>query len=193
MRPATLDRVENGGSGSDINRRERKSKGTKLDKPSTLPARDLQSAAVLEAVKARPGNVGVCFYGGATAGLDSLCARRRPKSTVRAEESLRRGRTKERRRNKKARKKALAFVAAIRERRNGVSDRTKKRDEKTCVAFPNPTQNYSKNNAVESMMGIGSVLKYQFMAPGERARSWQLIRFRHFCSVSLALASLNHA
>jgi hypothetical protein len=30
-----------------------------------------------------------------------------------------RGRTKERRRNKKARKKALAFVAAIRERRNG--------------------------------------------------------------------------
>ena len=74
---------------------------------ATLPARDLQSAAVLEAVKARPGNVGVCFYGGATAGLDSLCARRRPKSTVGAEESLRRGRTKERRRNKKARKKAL--------------------------------------------------------------------------------------
>src|SRR6266446_9447131 len=72
VRPATLDRVENGGSGSDINPRERKSKGTKLDKPSTLPARDLQSAAVLEAVKARPGNVGVCFYGRATAGLDSL-------------------------------------------------------------------------------------------------------------------------
>src|SRR5260370_34564801 len=43
-----------------------------------------------------------------------------------------------------------------------------------------PTQNYSKNNAVESMMGIGNVLKYQFMAPGERARSWQLIRFRRF-------------
>ena len=208
MRPATLDRVENGGSGSDTNRRERKSKGTKLDKPSTLPARDLQSAAVLEAVKARPGNVGVCFYGGATAGLDSLCARRRPKSTVRAEESLRRGRTKERRRNKKARKKALAFVAAIRERRNGFSDRTKKRDEKTCVALPNRLDkrstiqgsppgfdiaypNYSENNAVESMMGIGSVLKYQFMAPGERPRSWQLIRFRHFRSGSLALASLN--
>src|SRR6266446_10188484 len=117
VRPATLDRVENGGSGSDINRRERKSKGTKLDKPSTLPARDLQSAAVIEAVKARPGNVGVCLYGGATAGLDSFCARRRPKSTVGAEESLRRGRTKE---SAQARKKALAFVAAIRERRNGL-------------------------------------------------------------------------
>ena len=39
-----------------------------------------ESAAVLEAVKARPGNVEVCPYGGATADLDSLCARRRPKS-----------------------------------------------------------------------------------------------------------------
>jgi hypothetical protein len=46
-----------------------------------------------------------------------------------------------------------------------------------------PTQNYSKNNAVESMMGIGSVLKYQFMAPGERARSWQLIRLAKFPNV----------
>jgi len=55
----------------------------------------IQSAAVLEAVKARPGNVQVCLYGGATADLDSFCARRRPKSTVGAEESLRRGRTKE--------------------------------------------------------------------------------------------------
>jgi hypothetical protein len=36
----------------------------------------IQSAAVLEAVKARPGNVGVRFDDGATAGLDSLCARR---------------------------------------------------------------------------------------------------------------------
>src|SRR5258708_13307683 len=56
-----------------------------------------------------------------------------------------------------------------------------------------PTQNYSKNNAVESMMGIGNVLKYQFMAPGERARSWQLIRFRRFRSSLLALASLDLA
>ena len=40
----------------------------------------IQSAAVLEAVKARPGNAGVRLYGGATADLDSLCARRHPKS-----------------------------------------------------------------------------------------------------------------
>jgi hypothetical protein len=32
----------------------------------------IQSAAVLEAVKARPGNAGVRLYGGATADLDSL-------------------------------------------------------------------------------------------------------------------------
>src|SRR5258708_19366337 len=87
VRPATLDRVENGGSGSDINRRERKSKGTKLDKPSTLPARDLQSAAVLEPVKPRPGNAGVCFYGGAPPGLDSPCPRPPPNSTVRPHQS----------------------------------------------------------------------------------------------------------
>jgi hypothetical protein len=82
----------------------------------------IQSAAVLEAVKARPGKVGVCLYGGATADLDSFCARRRAKSTVGAEESLRRGRTKEsaKARKKEKRKKALAFVAAIRERRNGI-------------------------------------------------------------------------
>jgi hypothetical protein len=55
----------------------------------------MQSAAVLEAVKARPGDVEVCLYARAKADLDSFCARRRPKSTVGAEESLRRGRTKE--------------------------------------------------------------------------------------------------
>jgi hypothetical protein len=47
----------------------------------------IQSAAVLEAVKTRPGNVGVRFNSGATAGLDSFGARRRPESTVGAEES----------------------------------------------------------------------------------------------------------
>ena len=61
----------------------------------------IQSAAVLKAVKERPGNVEVCLYDGATADLDSFCARRRPKSTVGAEESLRRGRTKEMTRGKK--------------------------------------------------------------------------------------------
>src|SRR6516225_1448764 len=43
------------------------------------------------------------------------------------------------------------------------------------------------------MIGIGSASKCQFMDPGERARSWQLIRFRHVISSLLALASLNHA
>src|SRR6516225_5837800 len=43
------------------------------------------------------------------------------------------------------------------------------------------------------MIGIGSASKCQFMDPGERARSWQLIRFRHVISGLLALASLNHA
>jgi hypothetical protein len=65
----------------------------------------IQSAAVLEAVKARPGNGGVRFYVGPTAGLDSLCARRRGTPTVGAEESLRRGRTKE---SAEARKKNVA-------------------------------------------------------------------------------------
>jgi hypothetical protein len=128
LRPATLDRVENGGSGSDIKPRERKSKGTKLDNQALFRPVIIQPAAVLEAVKARPGNVGACLYGGATADLDSFCARRRPKSAVGAEESLRRGRTKERRsggQSKKARKKLLALVAAIRERKDGLSGRTK--------------------------------------------------------------------
>jgi hypothetical protein len=79
---------------SDINPSERKTKD-QTRQPSALPALIIQSAAVLEAVKARPGNVEVCLYGGATADLDSFCARRRAKSTVGAEESLRRGRTKE--------------------------------------------------------------------------------------------------
>jgi hypothetical protein len=75
----------------------------KLDHQAFFRPAIIQSAAVLEAFKARSGNVEVCLYGGATADLDSLCARRRPKSTVGAEESLRRGRTKE---SAKARKEA---------------------------------------------------------------------------------------
>jgi hypothetical protein len=102
LRPAPLDRVENGGSGSDINPRE-PNKGIQLDNRALFRPVIIQSAAVLEAVKARPGKVGVCLYGRATADLDSFCARRRAKSTVGAEESLRRGRTKE---SPKARKKA---------------------------------------------------------------------------------------
>jgi len=100
LRPAPLDRVENGGSGGDINPRERKGLSSTTERSSGPVI--IQSAAVLEAVKARPGKVGVCLYGRPTADLDSFCARRRPKSTVGAEESLRRGRTKE---SGKARKK----------------------------------------------------------------------------------------
>ena len=91
VRPATLDRVENGGLGSDINPREQKTKGTTLDNRALFRPVIIQSAAVLEDVKAQPGNGGVCRDGGATAGLDSFCARRRRKSAVGAEESLRRG------------------------------------------------------------------------------------------------------
>jgi hypothetical protein len=80
---------------------------TKRDNQRSSKPAIIQSAAVLEAVKARPGNVGACLYGGATADLDSFCARRRPKSAVGAEESLRRGRTKERVR---ARKQAKNFL-----------------------------------------------------------------------------------
>jgi hypothetical protein len=65
-----------------------------------------ESAAVLEAVKARPGNVEVWLCGGTTADLDSFCARRRLKSTVGAEESLRRGRTKESAKAKKQGRKS---------------------------------------------------------------------------------------
>jgi hypothetical protein len=121
MRPEPLDREENDGPGSVIGPREWNQKD-QTRQPSALAAPVIiQSAAVLEAVKARPGSRGVGLYAGATAGLDSLCARRRPKSTVRVEESLRRGRTKE---MTQGRKKALAFVAAIRERKDG-ADRTK--------------------------------------------------------------------
>jgi hypothetical protein len=95
VRPATLDRVENGGSGSDINPRERKPKETTLDNRALFRPVIIQSAAVLEAVKAQPGNGGARRYGGVTAGLDSFCARQPRKSAVGAEESLRRGRTKE--------------------------------------------------------------------------------------------------
>ena len=123
MRPEPLDREENDGPGSVIGPREWNQKD-QTRQPSALAAPVIiQSAAVLEAVKARPGSRGVGLYAGATAGLDSLCARRRPKSTVRVEENLRRGRIKE---MTQGSKKALAFVAAIRERRNGIPSRTKK-------------------------------------------------------------------
>jgi hypothetical protein len=110
LRPATLDRVENGGSGSDINPRERKSKGTKLDNQALFRPVTIQPAAVLEAVKARPGNAGVCLYGGATADLDSLCARRRPKSRSGRKKACGAVEQKKGGQIKKARKQARNFL-----------------------------------------------------------------------------------
>ena len=110
LRPATLDRVENGGSGSDINPRERKSKGTKLDNQALFRPVIIQSAAVLEAVKARPGNAGVRLYGGATADLDSLCARRRPKSRSGRKKACGAVEQKKGGQIKKARKQARNFL-----------------------------------------------------------------------------------
>ena len=81
----------------------------------------IQSAAVLEAVKARPGKVEVCLYAGATADLDSFCARRRPKSTVGAEESLRRGRTKERAQARKQERKCLRSWRRLENEETGFS------------------------------------------------------------------------
>ena len=72
VRPETLDRVENGGSGSDINPSERNPKEATLENPALFRTVIIQPAAVLEAVKARPGKVGVCLYGRATADLDSF-------------------------------------------------------------------------------------------------------------------------
>jgi len=46
-----------------------------------------QRAAVLGAVKARPGNDGACGKGGATADLDSPCARRPSTRVGRGEET----------------------------------------------------------------------------------------------------------
>ena len=51
LRPATLDRVENGGSGSDINPREQKPKETTLDNRALFRPVIIQSAVVLTAVK----------------------------------------------------------------------------------------------------------------------------------------------
>src|SRR6516165_2772009 len=58
--------------------------------------RRIHGAAVLGTVKARPGSNAVGLRSGATADLDCRCARRPRHFAVGTEESLRRGRTKER-------------------------------------------------------------------------------------------------
>ena len=95
MRPETLDRVENGGSGSDINPSERNPKEATLENPALFRTVIIQSAAVLEAVKARPGNGGAWGSVRATADLDRPCARRRNGRAAGTEEWLRRSQTKE--------------------------------------------------------------------------------------------------
>jgi hypothetical protein len=57
-------------------------------------ARHAQSAAVLAALKVRPGSVEAGCKGGVPADLDSVCARRPRRAVVGAKVSLRRGRTK---------------------------------------------------------------------------------------------------
>jgi hypothetical protein len=109
VRPANLDREENGGSGSDINPRERKQRKPTRHRALFRPV-IIQSAAVLEAVKARPGNAGVCLYGGATADLDSLCARRRPKSRSGRKKACGAVEQKKGGQIKKARKQARNFL-----------------------------------------------------------------------------------
>jgi hypothetical protein len=76
----------------------------------------IQSAVVLEAVKAQPGNGGACLENGATAGLDSPL--RAPACNFHGRGG-RKPAARSNKRNDPRKKKALAFVVAIRERKNG--------------------------------------------------------------------------
>ena len=112
MRPVQLDRVENGGPGSDIDPPSGEEpsshahfRGPRPPSPATV------LAAVNDKPSGRPQRGAV---------IDRRCARWPGKSAVGAEECLRRGRTKEWDRERKIRK-ALAFRAAIRERKNGAA------------------------------------------------------------------------
>src|SRR5262249_46857301 len=104
-----------------------------------------------------------------TADLDSSCARRRPKPTVGAEEACGAVEQKKGRRSKKARKNALAFVAAIRERRNGLSSRTKKLEnwvegkKKACREFsallPRPHTRFLDAGNGERLPALGRMAR----------------------------------
>src|SRR4249919_2730242 len=65
----------------------RVSRAPTASSPRTCHPDHNQRAAVLGAVKARPGNDGACGQGRATAGLDSPCARRPPIRVGRGEET----------------------------------------------------------------------------------------------------------
>jgi len=127
LRPATLDRVENGGSGSDINSREQNQRRHSTTKGHFRPV-FIQSAAVLKAVKARAwkrrsapsmAERRPALTASARVGIGNLWSgRKKACSAVEQKKGLKRE-------SKSARKKVLAFVAAIRERRNGHQARTK--------------------------------------------------------------------
>src|SRR3974390_1580220 len=102
----------------------------------------IQSAAVLEAVKARPGNAGVRLYGGATADLDSLCARRHPKSwsgrkkaAVEQKKAPKQERKRERKRRRVERALTTSRSYKVFGRRNdGLSTRSEGRRPKSAKA-----------------------------------------------------------
>src|SRR5215475_10816255 len=122
VRPATLERVENGGPGSDNNPRERKIGGphstterSSGPRPSSLPPcsklsrRGLETTECAAMAERRPA-----LTASARATASEICGRGGRKPAARS--NKRKGPKQE---SKSARKKALAFVAAIRERRNG--------------------------------------------------------------------------
>src|SRR6516165_9425467 len=92
LRPAPLDRVENGRSGSDINPRRR----------------GLERSEYASMAERRP-----TLTASARSGVRNLrSGRKKACGAVEQKKAAKQGR-------KKSGKKALAFVAAIRERRNG--------------------------------------------------------------------------
>ena len=135
MRPATLDRVENGGSGSDIKPRERKPKELTRDQPSALPARDYP---VCRRAHGRQGRCappkrwpedGPSLTAAARVGVGNLrSGQKKACGAVKQKKEPKQARSE---REVSARKKVLAFGVAIRERKDG-ADRTKGWDESWC-------------------------------------------------------------
>jgi hypothetical protein len=135
VRPATLDRVENGGSGSDIKPRERKPKELTRDQPSALPARDYP---VCRRAHGRQGRCappkrwpedGPSLTAAARVGVGNLrSGQKKACGAVKQKKEPKQARSE---REVSARKKVLAFGVAIRERKDG-ADRTKGWDESWC-------------------------------------------------------------
>src|SRR6516165_6580308 len=130
LRPATLDRVENGGSGSDINPREGKPKEPTRDKPSALPARDYP---VCRRARDRQGRCaplkrwpedGPSLTAAARVGVGNPRSGQK-KACGAVEQKKEPEQARKSAKKVSARKKELAFGVAIRERRNGLMARTK--------------------------------------------------------------------